>query len=91
MTRRADHFFVQQQLREMNFKEPAFEQRPALLSTQLESPECEKFDSAREDAEEEGGATSGLDTELGASTGEETEVSGPSGRAPSADRHHRRN
>ena len=31
MTRRADQFFVQQQLREMNFDEPAFTHRPALL------------------------------------------------------------
>ena len=31
MTRRADQFFVQQQLREMNFDEPAFAHYPALL------------------------------------------------------------
>ena len=92
MTRRADRFFVQQQLREMNFDEPAFVQCPTLLGAQLQTPKCEQFDSAREDMEEEeGGATSGLDAELGASTGEETEVSGRSGQVPSADRCHRRN
>ena len=31
MTRRADQFFVQQQLKELNFDEPAFAHRPALL------------------------------------------------------------
>ena len=76
MTRRADRFFMQQQLRELNFDEPAFEQRPPLLGAQPESPEHEQFDSAWEDVEEEGGVTSGLDAELGTSTGKETEVSG---------------
>ena len=87
MTRRADRFFVQQQLRELNLDEPAFEQHRPLLGTQPESPECEQFDSAWEDVEEEGGATSGLDAELGTSMGEETEVSGHPDRVPSADRH----
>ena len=54
ITRRADRFFVQQQLRELNFDKPAFEQRPPLLGTQPESPEREQFDSAWEDVEEEG-------------------------------------
>ena len=49
MTRRADWFFVQQQLRELTFDEPAFEQRPPLLGAQPESPECEQFNSAWED------------------------------------------
>ena len=49
MTRRADQFFVQQQLRELNFDEPAFEQHPPLLGAQPESPEHEQFNSARED------------------------------------------
>ena len=53
ITRWADRFFMQQQLREMNFNKPAFAQRPTLLGTQPESPECEQFDSAREDVEEE--------------------------------------
>ena len=92
MTRQADRFFVQERLQEMNFNEPAYVQHPTLLGTQLESPEHEQFDSAREDVEEEeGGTTSILDTKLGASTGEETEASGRSGQAPSADRHCRRN
>ena len=87
MTRWADRFFVQQQLREMNFDEPTFAQRPALLGAQLESPEHKQFDSAREDVEEEeGGATSALDAEIDASTGEETEASGHPAQAPSADR-----
>ena len=51
--RRADRYFVQQQLGEMNLKESAFAQRPTLLGAQPESPECEQFDSAREDTEEE--------------------------------------
>ena len=45
MTRRADRFFVQEQLREMNFDEPTFAQRPTLLGIQPESPERERFDS----------------------------------------------
>ena len=65
MTRWADQFFVQQQLKEMNLDEPAFVQHPALLGACLETPEYEQFDSTREDAEEgEGNATSMLDTEL---------------------------
>ena len=92
MTRWADRFFVQQQLREMNFDEPTFVQRPTLLGAQPESPEREQFDSTREDVEEEeGSATSALDAEPDASTGEETEGSGRSPRAPSAERRHQRN
>ena len=92
MTRRADRFFVQQQLREMNFDEPAFAQRPALLGAQPESLEQEQFDSTREDVEEEeGGVTSALDAEINANMGEETEVSGCPARVPSAERCHRRN
>ena len=41
MTRRANQFFVQQQLREMNFDEPAFAHCPALLGAQPETPENE--------------------------------------------------
>ena len=92
MTRWADRFFVQQELWDMNFDEPAFVRRPTLLGIQPESPKCEQFDSAREDVEdEEGGVTSGLDPNLSARTGEVTEVSGCSGRAPSADRRRQRN
>ena len=86
MTRRADRFFMQQQLREMNFDEHAFVQCPALLGTQPESPECKQFDSTREDVEEE--ETSALDAEIDASTGEEMEASGCPARAPSAERCH---
>ena len=71
----------------MNFDEPTFAQRPTLLGTQPESPECEQFDCAREDVEEEeGSATSALDAEPDASTGEETEASGHSPWVPSAER-----
>ena len=92
MTRRADHFFMQQQLREMNFDEPAFVQCPALLGTQLGSPEWEQFDSSREDVEEEeDGTTSALDAEVDASMGEETEASGRPAQKPSAERCCRRN
>ena len=84
MTRWADRFFVQQQLREMNFNEPTF--------AQPESPEREQFDSAWEDVEEEeGSATSALDAEPDASMGEETEASGCSPRVPSAEKHRQRN
>ena len=76
MMRRADRYFVQQQLGEMNLEESAFAQHPTLLGTQPESPEREQFDSAWEDAEEDGKATSALDAELDASTGEETDASG---------------
>ena len=79
---------MQQQLREMNFDEPAFTHHPALLGARLETPENERFDSTREDAEEdEGDATSTLDTKLDASTGEETDTTGCPARMPSADRH----
>ena len=56
-----------------------------------QSPEHEQFDSAREDVEEEGSATSALDTEPDASMGKEMEASGCSSRAPSAERHRQRN
>ena len=82
MTRRADPYFVQQQLGEMNLEESAFAQRPTLLGAQPESPECEQFDSAQEDAE----AASALDAKLDASTGEETDTSGCPARLPSAER-----
>ena len=76
----------------MNFDEPAFAQCPALLGTQLESPEQEQFDSTQEDVEEEeGGVTSALDAEIDASMGEETEASGHLARAPSAEKCHHRN
>ena len=76
----------------MNFDEPAFTHHPALLGTRPETPENERFDSAREDAEEdEGGAMSTLDTELDASTGKETDATGHPARMPSADRCHQRN
>ena len=92
MTRRADRYFVQQQLGEMNLEESTFTQRPTLLGTQLESPEHEQFDSTREDAKEEDGkAASALDAELDASTGEETDASGRPAWMPSAEWRHRRN
>ena len=87
MTGRADRYFVQQQLREMNLEEPTFAQRPTLLGAQPESPECERFDSAREDAnKKDGKAASMLDAELDASMGEETDASGRPTRTPSAER-----
>ena len=89
MTRRADRYFVQQQLGEMNLKESTFTQRPTLLGTQLDSPECEQFDSAWEDTEEEDGeATSALDAELDASMGKETDASGLPAQTSSAEWHH---
>ena len=75
----------------MNLKEPAFAQRPTLLGAQPESPEREQFDSAWEDAEEDGKTISALDAELDASMGEETDASGCPGGASSAERCHRRN
>ena len=92
MTRRADRYFIQQQLGEMNLEESAFAQCPTLLGTQLDSPECEQFDSAREDAKEEDSeATSALDAKLDASMGEETDASGHPAQMPSAERRHQRN
>ena len=92
MMRRADRYFIQQQIGEMNLKESAFVQCPTLLGAQPESPECEQFNSAREDAKEEDGeATSTLDTELDASTGEKTDASGRLAQTSSAEWHHRRN
>ena len=76
----------------MNLEESAFAQCPTLLGTQLDSPECEQFDSTREDAEEEDGkATSTLDAKLDASMGEETDASGHPAQMPSAEWHCRRN
>ena len=86
MTRRADRYFVQQQLGDMNLEESAFAQCPTLLGAQPESPGHEQFDSAREDIKEDGEAASTLDTELDASTGEETDASGHPARSPSAKR-----
>ena len=88
MMRRADRYFIQQQLGEMNLEESAFVQHPTLLGAQPESPECEQFDSTQEDAEEEDGeAISTLDAELDASTGEETNASGHPAQMSSAERH----
>ena len=72
----------------MNLEESAFAQRPTLLGAQLESPEHEQFDSARQDAEEDGKAASALDAELDASTGEETDASGHPAWTPSAEWRH---
>ena len=83
MTRRADRYFVQQQLGEMNLEESTFAQHPTLLGAQPESPEHEQFNSAREDAE----AISAFDAELNASTGEETDTSGCPAQMSSAERH----
>ena len=92
MMRRADRYFVQQQLGEMNLEESTFVQHPTLLGTQPESPEREQFDSAWEDAKEEDGkATSALKAELDASMGEETDASGHPVWMSSAERCHRRN
>ena len=92
MTRRVDRYFVKQQLGEMNLEESAFAWHPTLLGTQPESPEHEQFDSTWEDGKEEDGeATSALDTELDASMGEEMDTSGHPARTSSAKRHHRRN
>ena len=92
MTRRADRHFIQQQLGEMSLEESTFVQCPTLLGAQPESPECEQFDSAREDAEEEDGeATSALDAKLDASMGEETDASGCPTRMSSAEQHCGRN
>ena len=86
MMRWADQYFVQQQLGDMKLDESAFAQRPTLLGAQPESPGREQFDSAREDVEEDGEATSASDAELDASTGEETDASGHAARLPSAER-----
>ena len=65
MTRQADQFFLQQQLKELNLDKPAFVHRPVLLGARPGTPEHEQFDSTREDTEEdEGNATSALDAEL---------------------------
>ena len=91
MMRRADQYFVKQQLGEINLKESAFAQCPTLQGTQLESPKREQFDSAREDAKEDGKATSTLDAKLDASTGEEMDASGHLAQMPSAEWRRRRN
>ena len=85
MMRRADRYFVQQQLGDMNLEESAFAQCPTLLGTQPESPGREQFDSAWEDVEEDGKAASALDAELNASTGKETDASGRAAWSPSVE------
>ena len=75
----------------MNLEESTFAQRPTLLGVQPESPEREQFDSAREDAEEDGKAASALDAEFDASTGEETDASGRPAWLPSAEQRRQRN
>ena len=88
MTRRADQFFVQQQLKESNLDEPAFVHHPALLGARPGTPEQEQFNSACEDGkEDEGNATSILDAELNTSTGEEMDATGRPAHMPSAERH----
>ena len=88
MTRQADQFVMQQQLREMSFDELAFAHSPALLGARLETPENERFNSAREDAEEDrGNAMSMVDAELDASMGKEMDATGCPAHMPSADRH----
>ena len=91
MTRRADRYFIQQQLGDMNLEESTFAQCPTLLGAQPESPGRKQFNSAWEDVEEDGEATSALDAELDTSTGEETDVSGRPARSPSAKWHRWRN
>ena len=91
MMRRADRYFVQQQLGDMNLEESIFAQCPTLLGAQPESPGHEQFDSAREDVKEDGKATSALDAVLDTSTGKETDASGCLGQSPSAERCCRRN
>ena len=91
MTRRANRYFIQQQLGEMNLEESTFAQCPTLLGAQQESPDREQFDSAWEDAEEDGKATSTLDAKLDASTGEETGASWHPAQTPSAEWRRRRN
>ena len=87
MTRWADQFFVQQQLKELNLDKPAFVHHPALLGTRPGTPEYKQFDSTYKDAEEdEGDATSALDTELDASMGEEMDATGHLACTSSADR-----
>ena len=88
MMRWANRYFVQQQLGEMNLEESTFAQHPTLLGTQPESPEHEQFDSAWEDTEEDGEATSAFDAKLDASTGEEMDASGHPAQMPSAERRH---
>ena len=75
----------------MNLEESTFAQHPTLLGAQLENPEREQFDSAWEDAKEDGEAASTLDAKLDTSTGEETDASGHPARMPSAEQHCRRN
>ena len=91
MTRRADRYFVQQQLGDMNLEESAFAQRPTLLGAQPKSSGREQFNSAREDVEEDGEAASALDAKLDASTGKETDASGCAAQSPSAEQCRRRN
>ena len=92
ITRQADQFFVQQQLREMNFDEPAFAHHPALLGARPETPDKGLFNSTCEDAEEDkGDTTSMLDADLNASMGEEMDTTGCPACTPSADRRRQRN
>ena len=91
MMRRANRYFVQQQLGDMNLEESTFVQHPTLLGAQPESPGCEQFNSAQEDIKEDGKAASALDTKLNASTGEEMDASGHVAQSPSAKRRCRRN
>ena len=77
MIRQADQLFVQEQLRDLRITEPTFEHCPALLGARPETPHQEQFDSAWEDAEEDGSnATGVLDAELDASMDKEMDASG---------------
>ena len=70
LTTQADQLFMQEQLRDMRFTKPTFAQCPALLSAaHPEIPDQEQYNSTQEDTKEnEGNATSQLDTGLDVST-----------------------
>ena len=88
LTRRADQLFMQEQLRDLRITEPTFMHCPVLLGTCPENPDQEQYDSAWEDTkEDEGNATSILDSELDAST----DASGYLHHSVLADRCHQRN
>ena len=89
LTHRADHFFIQEQLRDLQVNEPAFGHQPALLADRLEIPDPGQYDSTH-DPDGEGDdndedTTSQLGGDPGVSTGNETNVSGWSNQSPTTE------
>ena len=91
MTRQADCFFIQEQLRDLWVNEPAFGHQPALLGDRPETPDPEQYDSTHnadgqgEDKDED------TTIKLGGDLGARANVLGQSNWSSTTKCHHNRN